>query len=177
MTNRSYKHAGATVLAIVLATGFLIYAQQQEPKTADGSRTRQSMEEMNERGDKAMGFDHMKTTHHFLLTNDGGVIQVEANQASDRESSDQIRKHLRHIAIAFSEGDFDTPMFVHAESPPGIEAMKRLKSEISYKFEETSRGGRVRIASNNAEAITAIHDFLTFQIKEHKTGDPLKVVK
>jgi hypothetical protein len=30
------------------------------------------------------------------------------------------------------------------------------------------------ISSANAEAVTAIHEFLKFQITEHKTGDPLK---
>jgi hypothetical protein len=37
------------------------------------------MDEMNRGGDKHMGFDHLKTTHHFLLANDGGSIQFEAN--------------------------------------------------------------------------------------------------
>jgi hypothetical protein len=176
MSKRSYLHLGAVVLALVLATVLLIHAQQQ-PKKADGSMTHPAMEEMNRRGDEGMGFDQMKTTHHFLLANDGGVIQVEANKASDKESSAQIRQHLRHIAMMFSDGNFDTPMFVHAQKPSGVEVMKQLKAEITYKFEETRRGGRVRIASNNPDAIKAIHDFLRFQITEHKTGDPLEVVK
>lgn len=55
--------------------------------------------------------------------------------------------------------------------------MKQLKAEITYKFEETKRGGRVRITSNNGDAIKAINEFLRFQIKEHWTGDPLEAVK
>jgi hypothetical protein len=55
--------------------------------------------------------------------------------------------------------------------------MKQLKREVSYTFEETKRGGRVRIASNNSDAIKAIHDFLRFQITEHKAGDFIEVVK
>jgi hypothetical protein len=53
--------------------------------------------------------------------------------------------------------------------------MKRLKAQIQYKFEATDTGGRVLIRSNNAEAILAIHDFLRFQIREHHTGDSLKI--
>ena len=176
MTNKTYLHFSAAGLAVGLATVLVIHGQQQ-PKKTDGSMTHQHMDEMNKRGDKAMGFDHMKTTHHFLLANDGGAIQVETNKAGDKESSGQIRQHLRHIAMMFSNGDFDTPMFVHAQDPPGVEVMKRLKAEISYRFEQTRRGGRVRITSSNADAIKAIHDFLSFQIKEHMTGDPLEVVK
>jgi hypothetical protein len=123
------------------------------------------------RGDAAMGFSHEKTTHHFLLKSDGGVIQVEANDSTDNASRDQIRMHLKHIAKKFSEGDFAAPMFIHAQTPPGVSAMKRLKVEIDYKFEELVRGGRVRILTSDSEALKAIHDFLRFQIKDHKTGD------
>jgi hypothetical protein len=52
-----------------------------------------------------------------------------------------------------------------------------LKSEISYAAEETPRGAQVRVTTRNAEAIKAIHQFLRFQIKEHRTGDPLEVTK
>ena len=52
------------------------------------------MDEMNKRGDKHMGFDHLKTTHHFLLANDGGSINVEANDVNDSESRDQIRRQF-----------------------------------------------------------------------------------
>jgi hypothetical protein len=58
-----------------------------------------------------------------------------------------------------------------------METMKRLTSEISYTAEETPRGAQVRITTRNAEAIKAIHQFLRFQIKEHRTGDPLEVTK
>src|SRR5271168_4998001 len=62
------------------------------------------------RGDHVMGFDHDKTTHHFTLTKDGGVIQVTANNATDQDSIAAIRSHLPHIAKMFSVGDFDAPM-------------------------------------------------------------------
>jgi len=130
---------------------------------------------VNRRGDAAMGFSHAKTTHHFLLKPDGGVIQVEANAAGDAASRDQIRRHLNYIAKKFSEGDFAAPMFIHSQTPPGVPAMKRLKVEIKYEFEELERGGHVRISTSNSEAVKAIHDFLRFQIKDHQTGDSLEV--
>ena len=39
--------------------------------------------EVEKSGDKAMGFSHEKTTHHFYLRANGGVIQVDANAATD----------------------------------------------------------------------------------------------
>jgi hypothetical protein len=132
---------------------------------------------VNQRGTQAMGFSQTKTAHHFLLKADGGVIQVEANQAEDTASRDQIRQHLRQIAGQFAAGDFVAPLFIHAQTPPGVPTMQGLKAEIKYEFEETERGARVRFSTRNAEAAKAIHEFLRFQIKDHQTGDPGEVEK
>jgi hypothetical protein len=127
--------------------------------------------QMNERGEKGMGFSQSATTHHFFLKADGGVIQVEANDSADATSRDEVRMHLRHIASAFQNGDFDIPMFVHDTVPPGFPEMKRFQKEIRYTFEESTLGGRVVISSADKNAVAAIHSFLRFQIEEHKTGD------
>ena len=127
---------------------------------------------MNQRGDKAMGFSQEKTTHHFRILNDGGAIEVTANDSKDKASMEQIRMHLRHIAQMFAEGDFSIPMLVHEENPPGAEKMKELRSSLKYSFEELPAGGRVRIRSSDAAATAAVHDFLRYQIREHRTGDP-----
>jgi hypothetical protein len=126
---------------------------------------------VNARGDQAMGFDHSKTTHHFLLKTDGGVIQVEANKPKDTQSRELIRNHLTHISHAFAAGDFSDPLAVHDKYPDGIPVMQRLKGEIRYTFEETPQGGRVLIKTANPQALDAIHQFLEFQIKDHQTGD------
>jgi hypothetical protein len=131
--------------------------------------------QMNERGEKGMGFSQTATTHHFFLKPDGGVIQVDAKDSADTGSRDEVRMHLGHIAKAFQNGNFDIPMFVHDTVPPGVPEMKKLREQISYSFEETPNGGRVVIASTNKEALTAIHKFLRFQIEEHKTGDPMEI--
>jgi len=128
---------------------------------------------MNERGNTGMGFDQEKTTHHFHLNSEGGAIEVQADEAGDLASRDQIRTHLNHIAEAFRAGDFSIPMFVHDEKPPGVEIMKQLKQAITYKYQDTDRGGRVSISATDPQAIEAIHSFLRYQIREHKTGDPL----
>ena len=137
--------------------------------------TQQQMDEMNKRGDKHMGFDHTKTTHHFLLAKNGGTIRVEAIDAKDSESRDQIRKHLHHISMMFADGNFNTPMLIHEKTPPGSDVMSKLKAEIRYEFKETDNGAEIVISSENAEAVVAIRDFLKFQIKEHMTNDPLEV--
>lgn len=173
MSNRKSSFVVIGLLAITLMSGLLIRARQQEKP--DSQMTQKQMDEMNKRGDKHMGFDHLKTTHHFLLANDGGAIQVEANDTKDTASRDQIRGHLRHITMMFSEGNFEVPMLVHEKTPPGSEVMQKLKGEISYKYKETDRGALIQISTSNSQALQAIHEFLKFQIKEHMTGDPLEV--
>lgn len=133
--------------------------------------------EMKKRGNPAMGFDQDKTTHHFFLAGTGGVIQVEANDAADIASRDQIRAHLKKISEDFANGDFASPLATHNEMPPGVPTMQRLKSAIKYAFEEKPGGAAVRITSNNPDAIKSIHEFLRYQIREHATGDSLAVRK
>lgn len=124
-------------------------------------------------GQKAMGFSQTATTHYFLLMSDGGAIQVEANDPNDTMNRDAVRSHLTEIAKQFSEGIFTTPFAVHGRVPDGVPTMDKLKADIKYSYEETPSGARVRIATTNAKALAAIHEFLKFQITEHKTGDPL----
>lgn len=130
---------------------------------------------VDKRGDHVMGFSHEKTTHHFLLAKDGGSIEVTANEAADAASRDQIRMHLSHIAKMFASGDFNAPMLVHDRTPPGVPVLQRRKADVSYKFEVIDRGGAVRIKTANSEALKALHEFLRFQIDDHRTGDPKEI--
>jgi hypothetical protein len=152
-------------------------SHQARKVSSDQSQTQHSQHhaEVNRRGDKAMGFSHERTTHHFLLFKDGGAIEVHAREAKDTESIAQIRKHLAHIAQMFSEGNFSTPRLVHDELPPGADLMAKMKNEIAYKYEETKDGARVRILTSHKQALAAIYDFLRYQIKEHQTGDSLEI--
>jgi hypothetical protein len=127
-----------------------------------------------QRGREAMGFDQDRTTHHFLLRPDGGVISVEINASDDDANRDAIRTHLRRIASDFAQGRFDAPVATHAEAPPGTAVMRALASSIRYTVGDTPGGAAVRIASENPKAVAAVHDFLRYQIREHRTGDPTR---
>ena len=118
----------------------------------------------------AMGFDQTRTTHHFSLKPDGGVIQVEVDDPAETAIREAIRRHLATIAREFSEGVFDKPFQTHGEMPPGVPSLQRLKASITYVYEEVERGGRVRITTADREALEAVHAFLRYQIREHKSG-------
>jgi Ni/Co efflux regulator RcnB len=182
------KHTLFASLLVAFAISMSAIAQQQDKQEQHGAMNDCPMHEqhmqqqaahqhdhdMEHRGNQGMGFAQDKTTHQFLLSKDGGAIQVTANSADDKASVEQIRMHLKHISRAFQSGDFNIPMFVHDQTPPGVPIMTKLKDQIHYKYEETANGGRVVISSENREAVSAVHDFLRFQIKEHKTGDKLE---
>ena len=133
--------------------------------------------DMKQRGAVAMGFDQGAVVHHFLLTTEGGAIQVDVKDTADEESRKVIRVHLRQIAAAFGDGQFEAPFVTHGEMPPGVPDLQRLKSTITYTFTETPGGGIVRVATTSVEAIRAVHEFLRYQIAEHHTGDPLTIAK
>ena len=125
---------------------------------------------LKERGTLAMGFDQDKTAHQFRTSADGGSIEVEVKDPVDSTSRDQVRSHLKQIAVAFGKGDFGKPFQTHAEVPPGVAAMERLTSAIRYKYEDTPRGGMVRITTSSPEALQAIHEFLDYQAREHRSS-------
>jgi len=129
-----------------------------------------------ERGAAVMGFDQHSTVHHFRLFEDGGSLEINALRDDDRANRDAIRSHLPHIATMFAAGQFDAPMLVHDSTHvPGTAAMAARKTVISYRYVETSAGGRLDIVTTDPEAVAAVHAFLKYQIAEHKTGDPLTV--
>lgn len=126
---------------------------------------------VNAHGDHVMGFSHDTTTHHFELHYDGGVIDVRANDVKDIESRDQIRSHFHHIAQMFAAGNFNAPRLVHGTNVPGTSTMTQLKDQLHWDLQETTRGARIVITADNKPALDAVHQFLKFQITDHKTGD------
>jgi len=145
-----------------LITSSLVRGQATQPSTARAAG----------RGE-AMGFDQEKTTYHFKLLPDGGAIEITTNDPSDIASREAIRQHVAKIAVMFGQGDFNLPTPIHSQEPPGVDAMKRLKTTLSYAAENLPSGGRVRITTSNPEAQNAVHDFLRFQIREHRSGDSM----
>ena len=177
-------------MTIKLAIGSLVVCglpaialAQDHPKMPAGMTHEQHQAQMKkeadlkEHGQMAMGFDQDKATHHFTLTPKGGTIAVTTNDASDVTTRDHIRAHLQEIAAAFAKGDFEKPLMTHGEMPPGVTEMQRSRADITYSYEESEKGGAVRIVTSTDRALKAVHEFLRYQIREHATGDPLTIQK
>jgi hypothetical protein len=123
---------------------------------------------MQQRGKQAMGVDQYTSTHHFDALPDGGRIELQRD-VDDSAGVAQIRTHLQEIVKAFGSGDFNTPAFVHMQEVPGTKVMAAKHAAITYTYRELPRGGEVRIQTNDADAVAAIHEFLAFQRKDHRT--------
>jgi hypothetical protein len=160
------KLLGLFLLAAVCAT-----AQSGQKRSDDHFHGVQQRGEAHQ----GMGFSQTKTSHHVILTPSGGYIQVTAKDPKDRGNIEQIQTHFTHIAELFAQGDFAIPQFVHDNNPPGVKTMKALKNEISYSAANLDDGAKLTITSHSPQAISAIHEFLRFQIKDHRTGDPLNL--
>src|SRR5215208_3211697 len=118
---------------------------------------------------------HETTRHSFRLFADGGAIELRANDPADKATIDGVRTHLQEIADRFAANDFGTPAFVHGRAPAGVEEMKHLHDAIAFKYESVKGGGRIRMATASPEALAAMHDFLKFQVVEHRTDNTGKV--
>lgn len=127
---------------------------------------------VDHRGDQVMGFSHEKTRHSFKLYADGGAVEVRGD---DPESIAAIRSHLQVIAKEFAAGNFDKPREIHDRVVPGVPVLKELGAKVSYTYEELERGARVRIKTSEKRGIDAVHEFMRFQIEDHRTGDPTTV--
>jgi hypothetical protein len=122
----------------------------------------------------SFGFSHEASKHTFRLLKDGGAIELRATD-NRPETIALIRTHMKDIAASFQKNDFTKPQFVHERMPDGVGTMRERAKSIQYKFDELPEGARVVITTNDAKALAAVHEFLRFQIADHRTGDPTEV--
>jgi len=160
-----------------LAGGVRKVGQMTGGQMSDHASHQAHLEAVNERGFKVMGFSQERTVHRFRLKPDGGSIEIVVRDPNDATSREQIRAHLKEIEQKFTAGDFTAPTLIHATAPPGLPLIKEQNALIKYQFEEIISGGRIRIITSDQKAISAIHEFLRFQISEHRTGDSGEVEK
>lgn len=123
---------------------------------------------MQARGKQTMGVDQYTSTHRFEAAADGGRIELQRD-VGDTADVAAIRRHLQEIATAFAAGDFSSPELVHMQNVPGTTVMAAKRDAITYTYHELPRGGEVRIVTKDADAIAAIHEFLAFQQRAHRT--------
>ena len=150
------------------------HQKKDPPPAADGSHEHGAA--VDARHD-TFGMSHASSRHNFRLFTDGGAIELRALSETDLRTIAKIREHLSEIVSDFDEGDYSTPLFVHGYTPHGTETMARLTPKIEFRYADLPAGGRIRLTTNDREAVEAIHAFMKFQIVEHRTGESLEVIE
>src|SRR4029453_11920365 len=75
---------------------------------------------LQNRGAGVMGVDQYTSAHVFEDLADGGRIVLDRKDGKDTAGVRVIRGHMREIAVRFSQGDFEAPGLVHAQTVPGV---------------------------------------------------------
>jgi predicted aspartyl protease len=87
---------------------------------------------------------------HYRLDKEGGSIEVQATHPGDKQTRDRVRQELLQEA--------------RNGIPSASPEMQEHQKEILYRYENTERGGRLRIIAKSREALLAVQDFLHSQI-------------
>jgi hypothetical protein len=162
-----------TLLSLFLTASVTAGAGQHPPGTAGQHDPHHH--DLDRRGQLAMGFDQDKAAHHFRLAADGGAIEITATTPDDGATVEAIRSHLQEIEKLFASGDFTKPEFIHGEMPPGAKEMIERREDIQYRFERLPAGGRLTMRAADGNLRRALHEYLRYQIREHRTGDPTTI--
>ena len=153
----------------MLLLGALLLGCSRSPGSSAGSGSDSAFAAVQKRGAVAMGVDQYTSAHVFEPLPDGGRIVLQRDSV-DPAGITTIRAHMEDIAVRFARGDFSLPGFVHDGPVPGTGVMAARRSVIQYRADTLPRGGEVRIRSDDAEAIAAIHEFLAFQARDHRAA-------
>jgi hypothetical protein len=157
----------------VLTIASLACVDRSPPPTPSRTPTThpsaQAFEQIQARGQEAMGVDQYTSSHRFEPLPDGGLIRLQRDR-EDSAGTARIRSHMQTIALGFARGNFTLPGFVHAREVPGTAVMAQRRSRITYTADTLPRGGQLRIHSHDPAAVAAIHQFLSFQHRDHRVG-------
>ena len=137
-------------------------------RTASAAADDSAFAKVQERGHLAMGVDQYSSAHRFEPLPDGGRITL-TRDSIDPAGVRQIRGHMADIAAAFEQGNFTVPGFVHARPVPGAAVMAARRNLISYHADTVPLGGSLRIQTTDSTALAAIHQFLEFQQRDHRS--------
>jgi hypothetical protein len=151
----------------VLLMTFLTACNPPNSRTAAAADD-SAFAQVQQRGRVAMGVDQYTSTHEFKSLSDGGRITLTRDSA-DPAGVQQIRGHMADIAAAFQRGNFTIPGFVHAQTVPGTAVMEERRNLICYRADTVPLGGSLRIQSSDSAAVAAIHEFLAFQRRDHRS--------
>jgi len=153
------RNTYTAIMALVLAA--LPFAVR-----ADNSHQNMVMEH----GAQVMPFDQKQATHMFLPNSTGGVIEIVVHNMEATQIA-LVRSHLLQEAAMFARGDYSDPAYIHGTAMPGLARLKSAASRVSVRYFETPSGAAITFASTDQDLVSAIHQWLAVQQRDHSLGD------
>ena len=155
---------------VLAVTAILVAACSTKDRPAAKPATDSAFGAVQARGAAVMGVDQYTSAHVFEDLPDGGRIVLDRGDTTDMAGIATIRAHMREIAGDFRDGTCRKPVAVHAMDVPGTAVMTERRAKISYEVVDRPYGAEVRIRTGDPEAVSAIHEFLTFQRSDHRAA-------
>ncbi len=154
--------------ALVVFGSLLFLRQRRTPAVAPAASNDSAFAAIQERGKAVMGVDQYASQHRFTQLPEGGRITLALDPA-DTAGVTTIRTHMSDVARRFSQGDFALTSMVHAPVVPGTAEMAGGSDRIRYSVENVPGGATLWIQTRDPELVKAIHEFLEFQSRDHRS--------
>ena len=127
----------------------------------------QRQQEVAEAGAAVMPFDLDATTHIFTATDNGGIQEVVADDASDTDNIALIELHLADEAAKFQSGDFSDPEAIHGSAMPGLAVLQERFDEVDVALLPHQAGATLTYTAADPDVIGAIHAWFDAQVADH----------
>lgn len=124
-------------------------------------------ERVHDRSHTVMPFEMSQTLHIFNMTESGGVQRVIARDPDQSDQIAMIRRHLKHEAERFQQGDFGDPAKLHGQDMPGLKELEAGASDIQVSYNEVPAGAEIIFQTDDLHLLTAIHRWFGAQLSEH----------
>lgn len=134
---------------------------------SSSDRQAQRQEGVAARGASVMPFDLERTTHRFAKADTGGVQTVVADDPTDTDQIDLIRRHLLEETDRFSRGDYTDPGRIHGDDMPGLAALRNGAARITVAYQDTPAGGQITYTTADPPLVTALHAWFDAQVSDH----------
>jgi hypothetical protein len=120
-------------------------------------------------GAQVMPFDQSQAAHMFLPDPNGGVLEIVVYDM-DQTQIALVRSHLLREAAQFASGNYSDPAYVHGKTMPGLEQLHSGSLRVSVRYFETPTGAAITFSSTDRDMVSAIHEWLAAQQRDHSSG-------
>jgi hypothetical protein len=145
----------------------MAFAFAVTPLTAQADDSHATM--VMQHGAQVMPFDESQAMHMFLPDSNGGVLEIVVHNMDQAQIS-LVRSHLLQEAARFTTGNYSDPAYIHGKKMPGLDQLQSGALRVSVRYFETPTGAAITFSSTDREMVSAIHQWLAAQQRDHNSG-------